>query len=248
MTVAPSIATHQRCEHCAIRHKAVCGALSDEELAGVSKIARQRHIQPGQTIFSDEDDTEFFANIISGTVKLSKTLADGRQQIVGLQFAPDFLGRAYGSENPFFAEAATDVELCCFPRDGFERLLKEFPGLEHRLFEHTLSELDAAREWMLLLGRKTAEEKVASFLLMIANRVPNIGCKHSDELNFVTFELPLTRADIADYLGLTIETVSRQFTRLRTQGIIDIVNKREISIPNIDTLAERADQDASPLV
>ena len=172
MTIAPSIAAHQRCEHCAIRHKAVCGALSDEELAGISKIARQRYIQPGQTIFSDEDDAEFFANIVTGTVKLSKTLADGRQQIVGLQFAPDFLGRAYGSENPFFAEAATDVELCCFPRDGFERLLKEFPGLEHRLFEHTLSELDAAREWMLLLGRKTAEEKVASFLLMIANRVP----------------------------------------------------------------------------
>ncbi len=248
MTVAQNIAMHQRCDHCAIRHKAVCGALSDEELAGISKIARQRHIKPGQTILSDEEDAEFFANIVAGTVKLSKTLADGRQQIVGLQFSPDFLGRAFGAENPFFAEAATNVELCCFPRDGFERLLKEYPGLEHRLFKHTLSELDAAREWMLLLGRKTAEEKVASFLLMIASRVPNIGCKHSDELNFVTFELPLTRADIADYLGLTIETVSRQFTRLRTQGVIDIVNKREISVPDVDALAERADQDSSPLI
>ena len=248
MTIVQNVAPTHRCERCAIRHKAVCGALSDEELANISNIARQRFINAGQTIFSDEDHTEFFANIVAGTVKLSKTLADGRQQIVGLQFSPDFLGRAYGKENPFFAEAATDVELCCFPRDRFERLLKDYPSLEHRLFEHALGELDAAREWMLLLGRKSAEEKVASFLLMIAKRVPNIGCKHSDELNFVQFELPLTRADIADYLGLTIETVSRQFTRLRTQGVIEIANKREISVPDIDALEDRADQDSSPLI
>ena len=203
----------QRCEQCAIRHRAVCGALSGDELDGLSKIARARNVSAGQTILSDEERSDFFANIVSGVVKLSKTMADGREQIVGLQFAPDFLGRAYGAETPYFAEAATEVELCCFPRDRFEGLLHQHPGLEHRLFENTLEELDAAREWMLLLGRKTAEEKVASFLLLIANRVPNIGCQHSEDLNFVQFELPLTRADIADYLGLTIETVSRQFTR-----------------------------------
>lgn len=248
MTAHIDIASQERCEHCAIRHKAVCGALSDQELAGLTRISRQRQIKAGQTILSDEEQSEFFANVVSGTIKLSKTLADGRQQIVGLQFPPDFVGRAYGPENSFFAEAATDVELCCFPKDGFERLLRDFPDLEHRLFEHTLSELDSAREWMLLLGRKTAEEKVASFLLMIAQRVPNIGCKHSDELNFVKFALPLTRADIADYLGLTIETVSRQFTRLKTQGVIEIANKRDISVPDVDALADRADQDSSPLI
>jgi len=248
MTTRIDIAQHERCEHCAIRHKAVCGALSDDELAALTRIARQRMVSTGQTILSDEEHAEFFANVVSGTIKLTKTLADGRQQIVGLQFPPDFLGRAYGPENSYFAEAASDVELCCFPKDAFERLLRDFPGLEHRLFEHTLSELDAAREWMLLLGRKTAEEKVASFLMMIAHRVPNIGCKHSDELNFVKFELPLTRADIADYLGLTIETVSRQFTRLRSQGVIEIANKREISVPDVDALANCADQDSSPLI
>lgn len=248
MTVAQNISARERCAHCVIRHRGVCGALSDQELADISLIARQRFFAAGQTILSDQEETEFFANIVSGTVKLAKTLADGRQQIVGLQFPPDFLGRAYGSENPYFAEAATDIELCCFPHDDFERLLKKYPGLEHRLFEHTLSELDSAREWMLLLGRKTAEEKVASFLRMIALRVPNVGCKHSEELNFVQFELPLTRADIADYLGLTIETVSRQFTRLRTQGVIEIANKREISVPDMHALELRADQDSSPLV
>lgn len=248
MSVDYNSPTGQRCEQCAIRHKAVCAALSDDELASLSRIARTRHVEAGQVILSDEEEAGFFANVVDGTVKLSKTMSDGRQQIVGLQFAPDFLGRAYGPVNRFFAEAATDVELCCFPRARFEDLLHQHPGLEHRLFEHTLEELDAAREWMLLLGRKTAEEKVASFLMMIASRAPNIGCRHSDELNFVQFELPLTRTDIADFLGLTIETVSRQFTRLRTQGIIGITDKRQISVPDIDALQARAYQDSSPLV
>ena len=248
MSVQTDTALHTRCEHCAIRHKAVCGALNEDELARLSQIARARVFKPGQTILSDQEPSDFFANIVSGTIKLTKTLADGRQQIVGLQFAPDFLGRAYSTENAYFAEAASEVELCCFPHDGFERMLSEFPDLEHRLFEHTLGELDAARDWMLLLGRKTAEEKVSSFLLMIAKRVPNIGCRHSDEVNFAQFELPLTRADIADYLGLTIETVSRHFTRLRTKGIIEITNKREILIPDMEALEDHADQDSSPLI
>jgi len=96
---------------------------------------------------------------------------------------------------------------------------------------------------MLLLGRKSAEEKVSSFLLMIAERAPNIGCSHSDEVNFVQFELPLTRADIADYLGLTIETVSRQITRLKTAGIITMKGNREITVPDVDLLKQVAYQD-----
>ncbi len=231
----------ERCQKCSVRHKAVCGALNDAELARLNQIARTRQIKPGQTVFSDQEQPEFFANIVSGVIKLTKTLSDGRQQIVGLLFAPDFLGRAYGGESPYLAEAATDVELCCFPSDNFEHMLGDFPDLEHRLFENTLDELDSAREWMLLLGRKTAQEKVASFLLMIAHRAPNIGCAHSDEMNFVQFALPLSRADIADYLGLTIETVSRHFTKLKSDGVINIINNREIAVPDIDMLANRAD-------
>jgi CRP/FNR family transcriptional regulator len=239
------LSAQARCSTCAVRHKAVCGALNEDELARLNRIARTRHIRAGQTIFSDSEHPGFFANVISGVIKLTKTMSDGRQQIVGLQFAPDFLGRTFGHASPHIAEAATDVELCCFSSGAFEVILKEHPSLEHRLFENTLDELDAAREWMLLLGRKTAREKVASFLLMIAQRAPNIGCAHSGELGFVQFQLPLSRADIADFTGLTIETVSRHFTRLKSSGVIQIANNRDIIVPDVAALEALADEDAS---
>lgn len=232
------------CELCSIRNRAVCGALSEDELDQLNRIARRRSISAGETIMSDEEPADFLANILAGVIKLTKTLADGRQQIVGLQFAPDFLGRAYSLNNPYFAEAATDVELCCFPRADFERLLKVFPGLEHRLFERSLDELDAAREWMLLLGRKTAEEKLASFILMLAIRAASIGCTGDELPNEAQIVLPLTRSDIADYLGLTIETVSRQITRLKIDKVIQPLDSRTFLISNIETLAAFAGQDA----
>ncbi len=240
MAASSTPATPERCDTCAVRHKAICAVLSKEELHDLNRIARQRIVPVGQVISGGGDDV-VFANIVSGVIKLTKTLSDGRQQIVGLQFPPDFLGRTYGKPGTYFAEAATDVELCAFPKDGFKSMLKRYPDLEHRLFENTLDELDAAREWMLLLGRKTAQEKVASLLLMIARRVPSIGCAHTEEMNFSQFTLPLTRADIADYLGLTLETVSRQMTRLKSLGIIELVENREITVPDLQALEQAAD-------
>ncbi len=227
-----------KCETCVVRHKAICAVLSEDELKDFNKIARQRLIPAGQVIASESDI--IFANIMEGVIKLTKTLADGRQQIVGLQFPPDFLGRIYAEETPYFAEAATNVELCAFPKSGFETMLKRYPGLERRLFENTLDELDSAREWMLLLGRKTAREKVASLLLMIAKRAPNVGCSHTPDLNFANFSLLLTRADLADFLGLTLETVSRQITKLKTEGIIKLIDNREIIVPDIEVLEDIA--------
>jgi len=197
---------------------------------------------------SDDEPTDFFANIVSGTVKLTKLLPDGRQQIVGLQFAPDFLGRTYGVQTPYFAEAATDVELCSFPRKRFEEMLEEYPDLENRLFKNTLDELDSAREWMLLLGRKTAKEKIASFLCMLANRATSIGCAHTTLSEFASFTLPLTRSDIADYLGLTIETVSRQITRLKTDGLIEVKSNREIIVPDLSALSQAGGIDVDSMI
>jgi len=230
------------CEHCIVRHRGVCEALSEDELLQLNKLVRLRKFPAGQILMSDSEPADFLANIVSGVVKLTKTLPDGRQQIVGLQFAPDFLGRAYGESNTSFAEAAGDVELCCFPREPFERMMDEHPGLEHRLFEHTLDELDSAREWMLLLGRMSAREKVASFLMMIAKRCASIGCAHTVAPGHAQFALPLTRSDIADFLGLTIETVSRQITKLKVSGVIQILSNREIVVPDIDVLARIAGQ------
>ncbi len=235
--------TIERCDTCTVRHRAVCGALSKEELGYLNRLARHKKVPAGQVIMSDEEPADFVGIINSGAIKLTKTLADGRQQIVGLQFASDFLGRAYNSRNAYFAEAATDVEICSFLREDFEALLKQFPDLENRLFQNTLNELDAAREWMLLLGRKTAQEKVASFLLMLAQKSSLLGCGHSETVKFATFTLPITRTDMADYLGLTIETVSRQITRLKSRKIISITGNREFLVPDMSALTEVAGQD-----
>jgi len=225
-----------------VRHRAVCGVLSATELARVNGIARRTHFPAGAIIFRAQEEASFFANIVTGVVKLSKSLVDGRQQIVGLQFSPDFLGRAYGGENPYFAEAVTDVELCQFPKKKFEKLLVEFPSLEQTLFERTLDELDSARDWMLLLGRKTAVEKVATFLLLLARRAGDQGCQPVETGEAIRIILPITRADIADYLGLTIETVSRQITRFKSRDVIQMINNRTIVIPNLAALEQIAEQ------
>ncbi len=225
-----------RCHHCAIRHHSVCGALKEEELFELNKIARQKHFKAGETIVSDTEAADFFANIVSGVVKLSKTMSDGRQQIVGLLFSPDFLGRAYRTHHTYFAEAATDVTLCSFPHNAFETILKKFPELEHRLFAHTLDELDSAREWMLLLGRKTAAEKVANFLYILAKRSHLQGCSSPNE-DTASFAIPLTRADMADYLGLTIETVSRQMTKLKKNNVILMQDNRYINVIDMNLLS-----------
>ncbi len=234
---------HASCNACAVRHRALCSALTDDELAALNAIARHRTIKTGQTIISDDEQPDYFANVQSGVVKLLKALPDGRQQIVGLQFPSDFLGRPFEERSPFFAEAATAVDLCCYPTRRFEELLKKFPQIEHHLFEHTLNELDAAREWMVLLGRKTAEEKVASFLLLVANRSRELGCHALPDFNTARFDLPLTRADMGDYLGLTIETVSRQITRLKTKGLIRLESGRTVFVPDVEKLAAATEVD-----
>jgi len=156
-----------------------------------------------------------------------------------LQFAPDFLGRPFRSESGITADTSTEVNVCSFPKTMLDKMIKETPELEHRLLEQTLKELDEARDWMLTLGRKTASEKVASFLYLIATHI-NPELEAGTHAGPVSFELPLTRSDIADFLGLTIETVSRQMTKLRKDEIILIHNNRHVEVPDLAYLAERA--------
>ncbi len=225
------------CASCEARHRGICGALTAEQLTLLAKASSKRKAEEGSELIGDAENVESYANVLSGVVKLTKMLSDGRQQIVGLQFAPDFVGRPFRTESTLAAEAATDVELCSFPRATVERMMAEQPDLEHRMLEQTLKELDQARDWMVTLGRKTAAEKVASFILMIAR---NIDPTMKPGQRAVTFDLPLSRAEIADFLGLTIETVSRQFTRLRSEGVIRIEHNRRVILDDIRKLAASA--------
>jgi CRP/FNR family transcriptional regulator len=223
------------CASCEARHGGICGALSPSQLSALAKTAQRHSATAGQELVGEAELVEQYSNILSGVVKLSKMLSDGRQQIVGLQFAPDFLGRPFKSESGLTAEAATEVKLCSFPRKAVERLMVEQPDLEHRLLRQTLKELDQARDWMVTLGRKTASERIASFLMMIARNIDPIVTAGAR-----SFDLPLSRAEIADFLGLTIETVSRQFTRLRADGIIVVERNRHVTVMAPDALAARA--------
>lgn len=224
------------CASCEARHGGVCAALDPDQLAVLARSARKYEAGSGTELMGDAERIESYANVLSGVVKLTKTLSDGRQQIVGLQFAPDFLGRPFKAESDLNAEAATDVSLCAFPRASVERMIRASPELERRLYLQALKELDEARDWMVTLGRKTAGEKIASFLLMIARNIePAAG---TDRMS-ARFDLPLTRADIADFLGLTIETVSRQLTRLRADKVIAIESNRHVIVPDLSRLEAR---------
>ncbi|TPK72413.1 Crp/Fnr family transcriptional regulator [Mesorhizobium sp. B2-4-15] len=225
------------CQSCEARHYGVCGALDADQLVGLAKTSVKHSVEAGEELIGDAETVESYSNVLAGVVKLTKSLSDGRQQIVGLQFAPDFLGRPFKHESAINAEAATSVSLCSFPKAAIDRMIKASPELEHRLLQQALKELDQARDWMVTLGRKTASEKVASFLLMIA---ANIDPANGQDSVSTVFDLPLTRTDIADFLGLTIETVSRQLTRLRADGVIRIENNRRVVVDNMSRLERRS--------
>jgi len=237
------------CENCAIKARDFfcpschCLAANPEALAEVGRIANPHHYMIGQTIISEGVPADFVANIVSGIVKLTKTMSDGRQQIVGLLFPSDFVGRVFAKSWEFSAEAASDVELCCLNRKAFEAIADRHPDLKQRLLDSTLDELDAAREWMLLLGCKSAEEKVASFLMLLIRRSIDVSCGPEAQPVSPIFKLPVNRADIAGYLGMTVETVSRRISRLTANGIIKLADLHHYTVPDLNRLADLAGQE-----
>lgn len=234
--------THQikiDCAYCPVRHRAVCASCVDNEIELLNEIKQYRSFEAGQSIALQGEKNDFVASVVVGVATLTSSLEDGRTQVVGLLLPSDFLGRPGRETVAHDVTATTDVTLCCFQKKPFEKLLAETPHLHERLLAMSLDELDAAREWMLLLGRKTAREKVSSFLLMFARRSENPDAILPEET--VRIDLPLSREIVANYLGLTVETVSRQMTALRKGGVIEMDGARTILIQDADALARAAD-------
>ncbi len=230
------------CGSCPIRHRAVCARCESDELAALEEIKFYRSFQAGQTLIWSGDRMDFVASVVTGVATLTQVMEDGRTQTVGLLFPSDFVGRPGRDTAPYNVIATTDVMMCCFRKKPFEELMARTPHIGQRLLEMTLDELDAAREWMLLLGRKTAREKIASLLAIVARR--DASLQGQVRQRQVTFDLPLTREAMADYLGLTLETVSRQISALKREGIIELTGKRTVHVPDIDRLIEEAADDA----
>src|SRR4051794_17084760 len=155
------------CRTCAVRKLSVCSALSGDEMAGLASIVSKSGFAGGATIMLQGEAADHLFNIVQGTVKIYRLLADGRRQITGFVMGGDFLGVALSAPNPYSAEAVGAVALCRMPRRRFEKLIDEHPQLERRMLVNASNELFAAQDQMLLLGRKTAREKVASFLVLL---------------------------------------------------------------------------------
>jgi CRP/FNR family nitrogen fixation transcriptional regulator len=169
-------------------------------------------------IFGEMEIAEFFYEVVSGAVRSYKLLSDGRRQIAAFHLPGDVFGIEAGDTHAFSAEAIGETVLRVAARSAVLGLAARDPSIGTDLWTHTAGALRAAQEHMLLLGRKTAEERVLTFLADMAHRTSNSRI----------VELPMTRQDIADHLGLTIETVSRTLTLLETRHAIELPSCRKI--------------------
>lgn len=238
----PPLSSQIACGDCQIRHRAVCARCEPDELSSLEAIKYYRSFQAGQTLVWSGDQMEFVGSVVSGIATLTQTMEDGRRQMVGLLLPSDFVGRPGRPTAPYDVTATSDVVLCCFRRKPFEQMIQQTPRLAQRLLEMTLDELDAAREWMLLLGRKTAREKFASFLAILARRNATLTPRLPGQA--IIFDLPLTREAMSDYLGLTLETVSRQISALKRDGVIVLEGKRHVTVPDMNRLLAEAGDDS----
>ncbi len=226
----------QNCIECPALKSGLCGVLSDEELTRLSSATWCRHYEAGQIIHADGVKPACFSEIICGVVKILKSLPNGAQQIVRLLLPGDFLGRPFGQESRSSAVAATGVKLCSFPRAVAENLVTQSRSVERWLFERVSDELEKAQDWITLLGRMTAEQRIATFLLWVARGASEESSRAPDPSGALLIELPLSRSEMADYLGLSTETVSRQLGHLRDRGIITVGTARTITVHRPDVL------------
>ncbi len=237
----PTFSTPHACADCPIRHQAVCARCEPDELDALDEIKYYRSFEAGQTVVWSGDQMDFVGSVVSGIASLTQTMEDGRTQMVGLLLPSDFVGRPGREGAAYDVVATTDLVMCCFRKKPFEQIMLDTPHIAQRLLEMTLDELDAAREWMLVLGRKTAREKIASLLSIIARRDASLNPERSRSIT--VFDLPLTREAMADYLGLTLETVSRQMSALKRDGVIQLEGKRHVTVPDLVRLLEEAGDD-----
>ncbi len=234
LTICPNGNPGTECSHCKVRALSVCSALEGDELQALDKITRHVSFSKHETLFAQGDLSDAVYNITSGSVRLVKLLPDGRRQIVGFALPGDFLGLSMSERNGFSAEALSATATCMFARKDFSALLDSKPHLLRRLHAMASHELSLAQDQMVILGRRTAEEKVAAFLLGLRKRWARI------DGSTVRAPLPMSRQDIGDFLGLTVETVSRMMTKLARDKVIVIVpdGVRLLDPARLEALAE----------
>jgi CRP/FNR family transcriptional regulator len=222
------------CGACKVRDISACALLDSGERDRLTSIMQTTMLPAHRLIFTEGEPARHVFTVTDGVVKIYKLLADGRRQITGFLFPGDFLGLIHSESYAYTAETVTEVRLCQFPRARLESLFDELPNLELQLLDMASHELVAAQDQMVLLGRKSARERVASFLLMLSMAARRQGNPGNPVF------IPIPRADIADYLGLTVETVSRIMTRFGLQRLIQVIDDRHVHLVDPATLCRIA--------
>ncbi|MBB6227043.1 Crp/Fnr family transcriptional regulator [Polymorphobacter multimanifer] len=205
-------------------------------LAALARHGTQRQLARGETLAWAGDEAMVCANLQAGVMKLVAVTAGGEESIVGLLFPGDFIGQPFAGQHGHAIVAATPVQICSFPRAAFAEALASQPQMEALLLERTMGELERTRHWLARMGRATATARVAGFLADVARRMGVLDCSGAP----MQTELPLSRGEMAELLGLTIETVSRQISQLKAQGMIETPGSRGLLIRNPAGLAEAA--------
>jgi CRP/FNR family transcriptional regulator len=217
-----------------VHHASVAAASTksfEQALAG----ATLKRVEAKEFVFAEGDAASHVYRVETGAVALFKVLIDGRRQIVGFAYPGDLVGLGAEGEHMMNAQAIKPTRLRCLPISGLHRSVAQDPTLYFQLYQAVARELASARDLMLTTGQRTATERVVSFLLALSRRNARTGRDPA------MLELPMTRSDIGDFLGLTIETVSRTFTKLRAMGLIELVHSSEVKLIDIDALKSLAD-------
>ncbi len=233
--LSPLPAAHP-CFGCQARKVAVCGVLPQNDLAELKNCGGNQHLETGQPLFHEGDRATQVYSVTEGALRLYKLLPDGRRQMMGFMLPGDFVGVSLGGEHPFTAEALCPTRLCRFNRARFSGFGETHPLLERELYSLAAHELAAAQAQMVLLGRKSALERVASFLLDLLRRQ-----ERYDGAEQHIVDLPMSRLEIADYLGLTKETVSRIFAELKRRRLIRLAALTRVELLDRPGLAEVAE-------
>ena len=203
------------CDVCPVRNRAACAALDPDERRELARLGHHRTLSRGETLFAAGDDNAVCATLISGALKVSSFDEQGTEHIVSLIHPAGFAGELFAPAAHHDVIALTDSELCVFPRGEYERALRQFPDLGAALLHRSSQDLLESRSLLALTNRRTAMQRVAGFLLTLARAATDAECHSARE-----FDLVLSRGEIASLLGTTIETVSRQFTKLERDRLI----------------------------
>jgi CRP/FNR family transcriptional regulator len=224
------------CKDCSLRELCLPLGLNELDLASLDKVVkRRRALKKGEHLYRFGDPLRSLYAIRQGSLKTTGLMEDGRAQITGFHLPGELLGidAISGDQHPCSAEALETADVCEIPFTALEDLAQQVPGLQHQLFRIMSREIVRDEHLLMMLGRMTAEERLASCLFSFSSRQVRLGFSAED------LKLSMSRQDLGDYLGLALETVSRLFTRFQDDGLLE-VQGRHVRILNMSKLKQAA--------